>query len=497
MAQTRRQFLSQTAAPLLAAQRGGRPLNVLLVMSDQHRPHALGVDGNALAKTPNLDRLARSAVRFDSAYCTNPVCVPSRASLLTGLYTHNHHAFNNTTPWPFARKTMADYFSRAGYMTSLVGKMHFVDAQTHGFDYRIDFNDWWQYLGPKAKLYADELGRPNSGSGLPQIDDLWRESGDPWEGAREPDGREGSVHVGRVSRIPERDHFDAFVAREAVRFLRNHGRRQPFFLVASFLKPHDPFMPSERFASMFRAEDMPLPDTWGKVDLASVPREIAESIRNNRPTPELRSQEEAKKRIAFYYANLAQMDETLGSVLRALVDLQLDHHTVVIYTSDHGEMLGEHGLWQKFVFYEPSAGVPLIVRMPGLGAAGARSNTPVSLVDVLPTLAELCGISTPAGLDGSSFAADLRAPSRTRDTRVYCEFNLGTPRAKYMIRRGDWKYCHYMNDTPELYNLKTDPGEMRNLARVGEFRPKLEELRGQLFLWHKPALDLPRATRQA
>src|SRR5947209_8821811 len=204
---TRKRFLSLATAglgrPLLPsrAQSTGKPKNVLLLMSDQHTRRALGVVGNVVARTPHLDALARSGVRFENAYCSNPVCVPSRASLLTGLYTHNHGAYNNATPWPFAHKTIAHHLSRAGYMTGLIGKMHFVDAQTHGFDYRLDFNDWMQYLGPKAKLYADELGKRNSGSGNPQIDDLWRDFGDPWVGTREDDGRKGLVTVGGPSKL--------------------------------------------------------------------------------------------------------------------------------------------------------------------------------------------------------------------------------------------------------------------------------------------------------
>ncbi|MBI3696076.1 MAG: sulfatase-like hydrolase/transferase, partial [Acidobacteria bacterium] len=475
----RRNFLSLgawgTLGSLLAqAQTSGRPKNVLLLMSDQHRPHALGVDGDPAARTPHLDALARSGVRFASAYCSNPVCVPSRASLLTGLYTHNHRPYNNGTPWPFETKTIAHAFSRAGYMTGLIGKMHFVDAQTHGFDYRLDFNDWYQYLGPKTKLYAEELGRRNSGSGMPQIDDLWRDFDDPWVGTRELDDRRGPVDVGRASKIPERDHFESFVARESIRFLRHHGKRQPFFLIGSFLKPHDPFMPAERFARRFRAQDMKLPDTWGQVDLSKVPREIRDSIENNRPTPELSDPDRAKRRIALYYANLAQMDDCAGQVLRALDELDLARDTIVLYTADHGEMLGEHGLWQKFVFYEPSVGVPLLVRAPGTTPAGVRCATPVSQVQVFPTLTELCGLSTPPGLDGSSFAANLREPSKTLDSTVFAEFNLNTPRAKYMIRRGDFKYSYYVNDTPELYNLREDPKEMKNLAGLAEYRAKAE-----------------------
>ena len=153
----RRDFLRAGVAALAPALAGvparaqsPRPKNVLLLMSDQHRRDFLGAAGNPIARTPNLDALARSGARFASAYCANPVCTPSRASLLTGLYTHHHQAWSNTTPWPFEHKTAAHYFGAAGYMTALIGKMHFVDAQTHGFDYRLDFNDWFQSLGPKT-----------------------------------------------------------------------------------------------------------------------------------------------------------------------------------------------------------------------------------------------------------------------------------------------------------------------------------------------------------
>ena len=489
---TRKNFLRLgcgvlAAAPAfrLRAQTAARPKNVLLLMSDQHRRDCLGVEGNPYARTPNLDALARSGVHFGAAYCSNPVCTPSRASLLTGLYTHHHQAWNNTTPWPFERKTVAHYFGRAGYMTALIGKMHFVDAQTHGFDYRLDFNDWFQFLGPKTKLYADELSRANSGSGLPQIDDLWRDEDDPWKGARTLDGREGAVAVGRASEIPESDHFESFVARETVRFLQTHGRRQPFFAICSCLKPHDPFMPAPRFADMYRAEDMKLPPTWGKVDLSAAPREVRNSIQRNGPTPELRAAAEARHRIAMYYANTAQMDDAMGKVLAALREMDLEKDTVVIYTSDHGEMLGDHGLWNKFQFYEGSCGVPLIVRAPGVTPPGKRCAAAVSLVDVLPTLAELCNVQAPP-LDGKSLVAQLRNPDEPRGETVFSEFDLQTPRAKYMIRRGDWKYTFRVNDLAELYDLKRDPDEMENLAGVAEQRARVDALREALFAWYRP-----------
>jgi choline-sulfatase len=464
----------------------GKPKNVLFLMSDQHRPQALGVRGDKVARTPSLDQLAQSGICFDHAYCTDPVCVPSRASLLTGLYAHHHKTYNNATPWPFEHKTLAHYFGEAGYMTGLIGKMHFVDAQTHGFGYKLDFNDWYQYLGPKTKLRAEEIIYPNSGCGLPQIDDLWRDYGDPWTGFIRMDNREGYVSIGRTSGLAEKDHFESFVARESIRFLKNFGKQRPFLLISSFLKPHDPFTPAERFAKMFRVPDMKLPATWGKVDLSTVPRVIRENIQYNWGAPELRDPEQAKRGIALYYASLAQTDDCVGQVLQALKELGLEEDTIVLYTSDHGEMLGAHGLWQKFVFYEPSVGVPLILRVPGLTSAGSHCETPVSLVQVLPTLAELCGITTPSGIDGSGFVANLREPHRTAETAVFAEHGLATPHPGYMIRHGNYKYCYYENDMPELYNLRTDPDEMKNLAMLPAYQEKAKEMQQRLFAWHRP-----------
>jgi choline-sulfatase len=266
-----------------------------------------------------------------------------------------------------------------------------------------------------------------------------------------------------------------------------HGKQQPFLLITSYLKPHNPFMPAERFAKMFPAENMKLPDTWGKVDRSKVPVYIQRFIDHPAATPELLDPRWAKVRIASYYACAAQMDDNVGRVLGALRELDLEKDTIIVYTSDHGDMLGEHGLWQKFVFYEPSVCVPLIFRVPGLTAENVRSKTPVSLVQMVPTLLELCGLPAPSGLDGESFVGDLREPTRTRDTTVFSENNLGSSSAMYMMRRGDDKYSYYVHDMPELYNLRRDPKEMNNLAIQPEFKGKVDEIKAQLFAWHDPS----------
>lgn len=463
-----------------------RPPNVLLLMSDQHKRSCMGAYGDPVAKTPNLDALAELSVRFSSAYCNNPVCTPSRASMMTGLYSHHLEAQNNSMPFLPTHPTMAHHFNRAGYMTGLIGKMHFVDAQTHGFEYKLDFNDWFQYLGPKVQIYADELGQSNSGSGLPEIDDLWRSEGDPWKGRRKLDGRLGSVAVGGVSPLEEKDHFESFVARESVRFLRNFGQfDQPFFLVSSFLKPHDPFMPAQRFADMFRPEQMKLPNSYGKADKSKLPKEVVHSIEFNAPTPELRDPADARERMAFYYASLAQMDDCLGQIVDTVQKLGLENDTIICYTSDHGEMLGDLGLWQKFQFYEGSCGVPLLIRVPG--CEPGKCDTPVSLVSLSATLTELAGIEQIRPNDGVSLLPLLRGVRTGFEAGpVYAEYALGGRQPKAMIREGQWKYTYWLHDVPELYNLHSDPEELHNLAGEPAYASVADALRDKLLKWHSP-----------
>jgi choline-sulfatase len=286
--------------------------------------------------------------------------------------------------------------------------------------------------------------------------------------------------------LPEEDHFDNFVARESVRFLKNfgHGDR-PFFLVTSFLKPHDPFMPAQRFVDMFRPEDMKLPDSWGKADKATLPKEVQHWIDFNGPTPELRDPEQAKKRIALYYANLAQMDDCLGRVMHALEEAGIADNTIVCYTSDHGELLGDLGLWQKFQFYEGSCGVPLMFKSPGVSAGVCP--TPVSLVSLSATLTGLAGVPQLAPNDGISLAPWIQAPSTTRTYGpVFAEYDLGGVQPKYMVRQGVWKYTFWLHDIPELYNLRNDPQELHNLAALPQFAAQRDAMHRTLFTWHRP-----------
>ena len=406
--------------------------------------------------------------------------------MLTGLYSHHLGSSGNDQPFSPRRKTVAEHFSRADYLTALIGKMHLVDAQIHGFQYELEFNDWFQVLGPRAILYANETLYPNSGAGLPQIKALWKDEGDPWKSCRKSDGRLGPVAVGRASEMTEADHFESFVARESIRFLETYGKSdEPFFLVSSFLKPPDPFMPAERFAAMFDEKDMTLSPTWGRANLANLPRSVVREIRSSWVTPELLEAPSARQRVASYYGNLAQTDDCVGQVLDALTRLDLDRNTVVIYTSDHGEMLGDLGLWNKFQFYEGSCGVPLIIRVPE--QKPAVCETPVSLISLAATIGELCSVPLPGPSDGHSFANLINHPySSDRCDPVFAEYDLGGRNEKYMIREGRLKYSFWVHDRAELYDLEEDPQEIQNLADMPEYKTDVDRLKKRLFSWYRP-----------
>jgi choline-sulfatase len=357
---TRSQFLRAAAAvpslgPPSAAQQAQRP-NVLILMTDQHRHDYLG--GNELVPTPNIDRIASRGVRFTSACCPYPVCAASRMSLLTGLYSHTHGVINNTDLLDWRARTMAHHFAEAGYLTGLIGKMHFNDAHTHGFHYHLGFNDWFMYLGPKMQLFANEIANHpigpqffhsmhDDGSGLPELPDLWGGKS-PWAG-----------HVKRMedvgSEMEAEDHFDSFVARESSKFLRRY-KDQPFFLIASFLKPHPPLHPPREWAARYPVEKMTLPPVG---DISKYPQHIRQRIARMQSLGQTR----LRQHRAGYLGNLAYVDTCVGQVYRTLEQLGLAHNTVVIYTSDHGDMDGDHGLMQKFCLFEPS--VPCARRIRG------------------------------------------------------------------------------------------------------------------------------------
>src|SRR5262249_1191154 len=398
------------------------------------------------------------------------------------LFAHNHKAVSNELALDWRTRTIAHHFRDHGYVTGLIGKMHLNQPHLHGFDYHLGFNDWLMYLGPKTQLYANDIASHqhgpqffktvlDHGSGFPELPYLWSQ-GSPWAGHVR---RNGKV----ASDLEPEDHVDAFVARESIRFLRQF-QDAPFFLIAGFLKPHPPFHPPREYAEKYPLETMTLPPVG---EVSPYPQHIQTRIARLQALgePALRSGR------AGYMGNLAFLDLCVGQVYSALEELGLAENTIVIYTSDHGDMDGDHGLWQKFVLYEASAGVPMIVSYPKSIPQGKVSNALVELMGVYPTVAELAGCPRPQKIDAASFAAQARNPSDKGTRAIFAEWALGSGSPQYSVRTGRYKYIHTDGDTDELYDLEADPGENVNRARDAGSKKAHDEMRDRLMAWYDPA----------
>ncbi len=311
----RKEFLKTSAGLAVAAADGsaaqGKPRpdrpNVVVLMTDQHRPDLLTCDGADLVPTPAIDRIASRGVRFRHAYCPYPVCAPSRMSFLTGLHAHHHMVEHNAHRLDWKRRTVAHSFRDHGYLTGLIGKMHFGDGCAHGFDFKLGFNDWLMYLGPKVRHYAGEIASYpgyekrvyDTGSGFPDIDGVWKDNLSPWIGNVAP-------NKAVPSELASEDHIDAFVAREASRFIQTY-KDKPFFLVAGFLKPHAPFHPPRDFAAHYAPDQARLPQIG---DLSRYPKHVQKAVSQFQSMGE----ETLRKILAGYLGNLPFVDSCVGEV---------------------------------------------------------------------------------------------------------------------------------------------------------------------------------------
>jgi len=457
--------------------------NILVLMTDQHRWDMLTCAGNSAVPTPNLDRIAAAGVRLENAYCSYPVSLASRSSLLTGLYAHTTGAINNRDRLDWRYRTLAHHFAQNGYLTGLIGKMHFGDAHNHGFEYYLTINDWLMYLGGRAQHYANEIANhplsphfydtvDDDGAGLPDVADLWLGKS-PWAGQVERfDFRS------MASQLPAEDHLDMFIARESIKFLKRY-RNQSFFLISSFMKPHTPLFAPREWAERYPVDQVRLPDPG---DFSTYPQHVQDRIQHFlRIDPECR-----KAHMAGYMANLAFVDTCVGAVYASLAELGLLDNTIVVYTSDHGEMHGTHGMFQKFCLFEPAVKVPLIVSYPKRIPRGRVSQALIEYMGLYPTLAELSGTPAPSALECSSFADVLTNPDACGPAAAFSEYNLRARVCEYMIRTPQYKYVYHQDAGAELYDLHEDPGEVSNLVQRAGTAGLVNRLREQLFAWYDP-----------
>lgn len=431
-------------------------------MVDQLAPHWLPSYGHPLVRAPNIQALAAHGVAFDAAYCPSPLCAPSRAGMLSGRHASRVGVFDNAAEMPASVPTFAHHLRAAGYRTCLAGKMHFVGPdQLHGFEQRLT-----------TDVYP---------AGLDWTPDWTRDVADrlPWYHSME------SVLAPARTVASMQTDYDDEVAFRAVRHvyeLAREGPERPFLLVVSFTNPHDPWEIPPRYWDLYDP---------AKIGLPTVPRIPAEQAdAHSRRLREMIGIDDAPltddqlRRVRHaYYAAISYVDERIGAVLAALAECALESDTIVVFTADHGEFLGERGLWYKMSFLEPSARVPLIVRVPGQ-AAGRRVSRPVSLLDLAPTVIELaCGREAAAGadLDGESLVGVQRESPGPGPPPVICEYHAeGVNKPAAMVRSGRHKLIVCGDDPDLLFDLRDDPHELSNLADRPEEEGTVEALRAVL-----------------
>ncbi len=423
--------------------------NILFVMADQLAPSALRAYGNRVTQTPNLDALAADGVVFDSAYCNSPLCAPSRASLLTGLLPSRLGAYDNGAEFAASFPTLAHHLRAAGYFTCLAGKMHFVGPdQLHGFEERITTD-----IYPAGTDWIPDWTRP--------VDErlLWYH-----------DMR--SVLEAGVSEATLQLDYDEEVGFRAERKLYDLARDEdsrPFFFLVSFTHPHDPYEVPRRFWDRHADAELPRVGTIPLEQADPHSRRIRAMCGSDAAGLDEKHVRNARR---AYAAATSYVDEKLGTLLGALDATGMRERTIVLFCSDHGDMLGERGLWYKMTFFEDSARVPLVVHAPERFPP-ARVGENVSLVDLLPTLVELTtggeAAPGPDPPDGASLVPLLEGRASGRDETVASEYLAeGTYSPCVMLRRGALKYVHCPDDPDQLYDLESDPDELVNLAEDRE-----------------------------
>jgi choline-sulfatase len=446
--------------------------NLLVIVSDEHDAAVTGCYGHPTVKTPHLDRLAQGGTVFERAYCTSPICVPSRLSFLTGRYPHDVGAWDNGSALDSRVPTWGHFLGRAGYETVICGRTHFNGAdRLHGFDRRLsdDLPSWYS-TGPRAPSRTADARRTR-----PHVA-ITRASED-----------ESDAYMLR------HDTHDATVAALCRDFLTQKAaapRDRPWLLYCGLIHPHFPLVAPRAYLDLYDPSTVRLPPTWDEALAAQHPaiQQLRRGLANDVPLTD----EAVRRAMAAYWALVTLVDERIGTILECLDGSPLRENTVVLYTSDHGDTAGHHGLWQKHCFYEPAVRVPLLLRLPpslraNRGPGGGlppRVEGNVSLLDLLPTLLELADQPIPTHLPGRSLLSVASSATTGADAArpVFAELHSeGTLSAAYMVKRGAFKYCHYVGSRPQLFNTQDDPLERDDLSANPAYAGTVADLHSELL----------------
>ncbi|MCD6519139.1 MAG: sulfatase-like hydrolase/transferase [Anaerolineae bacterium] len=438
--------------------------NILLIFTDQQRFDTIHAAGNPIIKTPHLDRLVREGTLFTSAYTPSPVCVPARCSLIHGQYPHRTGCTYNGDPMPEDRPSLMQVLTEAGYRTHGIGKMHFrPDPQAlRGFQTREHSEEI------RERVEDDDYLQFLQANGFGHVYD--------------PMGPRGEMYyIPQPAQMPARLHNTQWVGDRAVAFIREAQGERPFFLFASFIHPHPPFSPPTPWNKLYRAALMPLPRRPDAMEALQIYINRVQNRYKYRDNGIDNNLLRVMK--AYYYACISFIDYQIGRMLQALEEAGQLENTLILFTSDHGEFLGDYNCFGKRSMLDAAARIPLVVRYPRRFAPGRVCDVPVSLVDVMPTLLSAAGIdSRPYGLDGLDLARVARG---MEDRTVYSQFQRGAL-GVYMAVNRRWKYFYSAPDRREfLMDRLLDPEETRNRAGVVFCQGDLERMRQGLFSYYR------------
>lgn len=437
--------------------------NILLVFTDQQRFDTIEALGNSVIRTPVLNKLVENGIAFTRAYTPCPVCVPARYSMHTGQMPHRTGVFENHN-MPEGRKSFMEHLSENGYQTFGAGKMHFTfptgSNTLWGFDKRaVCDND--------GSLEENDFYQNNKKHGFGHVYD--------YKGVRSE-----MYYIPQVSQLPEHLHHSAWTVDSCMDFLKEKDEDKPFFIMTSFEKPHPPFEPPVPWNKLYRGPDMPMPKVPQKAEELHT---LWNKFQNKYKYRDQGTDENLLRQMkAHYYAEISFVDYNLGRLLAYLEEENLMDNTMIIYTSDHGEMMGDYNCFGKRCFLDSAARIPMIVKYPGC-QKNTTCNTPVSLIDIMPTFLEFAGIDTGEDYSGESLFGILDGKSG-RDT-IFGQYEK-EGYASYMMLNEKYKYIYSAPDNKEfLFDLIVDTEETRNKANNPLYYEKTKEMREKTIKYFK------------
>ena len=432
---------------------GAKPRNVVFILSDDHRYDAMSFMGHQFAETPNLDQMAKQGVHLKNAFVTTSLCSPSRASILTGLYTFRHRVIDNQRAVPKGTQFFPQYLQKAGYKTGYIGKWHMgghSDKPRPGFDYWVSFRGQGHYLPPKPDYTINVNGKD----------------------------------------VPQDGYITTLLTDYAIDFLEQTDRDQPFCLYLSHKAVHANFTPEEKYDQKFAGKPFKRAQSEAKVEKNELnrPRWLLDQRNSwhgvDFPYHSDLNIEQYYKR---YCEALCSVDDSVGAVMDQLKKMGIHDETLVIYMGDNGFMFGEHGLIDKRVAYETSIRVPMLAQCPELFSGGEVVDKMVANIDIAPTIMEAMGLQKPPHMDGESFLPLAQGEDVSwREYFLYAyywEKNFPQSPTVFSLRSDQYKYISYYGlwDTDEFFDIQADPGEQNNLVRSSQHKKIQREMENRLY----------------